>query len=398
MDGESTDRARSYTGELVSFGGFYFVYFATLGVFAPYWGLYLQSLGLAAFQIGVLVGIKQVAKVLAPNVWGPLADWSGHRLNIARLTAGGTLLAFLPLYGLDTFWAMFPVVALFAFFHAGPLPLVEGAVWDALQERGGHYGRLRLWGSIGFLVTVIGLGPLFAGWGLVRLLDVLTALFVGIVLITFLLPEPGRTNVPSQHSRVWETVRQRPVWGFFATAFLMQASHGSYYAFFSILLADFGYSEVAIGLLWGLGVFTEIFIFLYTDELVRRWGIRTILLGSLALAALRWGVIGSTSVLGWLLMAQCLHAATFATFHAAAARHTHELFPGHQRSSGFALYSSLTFGCGITLGALLSGALWDSIGGQLTFWVAAGLALMGIGVMHWTQVARSTQPLLRESR
>lgn len=379
-------------GLAVRYGGFYFLYFATLGAILPYWSLYLQSLGLAAFQIGVLVGAIQITKIFAPNVWGPLADRTGRRMAVARGTALATLLAFLPLYGLDTFWPMVPVVALFAFFHAGPLPLVEGAVWDVVQRYGAHYGRLRLWGSVGFIVTAVGLGPLLDHLGMVRLLDFLSLLFLGVFLFTFFVPEPGRGPETGGGGSLLTTLRQRPVWGFFATTFLMQASHGAYYGFFSILMADHGYSGLAIGLLWGLGVAAEVVVFVFTDQLVSRFGVRNMLAGSLVLAALRWWVTGATDLLVLLLLAQMLHAATFATFHAAAARHTHDLFPGAQRSSGFALYSSLAFGFGGGVGSLLSGGLWDSIGGPGTFWVAAGLALAGLAVMRLTGVARLASP------
>lgn len=371
------------------FGGFYFVYFATLGGILPYWSLYLQSLGLAAVQIGVLVGAIQITKILAPNVWGLLADRTGRRMTVARGTALATLLAFLPLYGLESFWPMLPVVAVFAFFHAGPLPLVEGAVWDVVQRTRAHYGRLRLWGSVGFIATAVGLGPLLDHLGMVRLLDFLTLLFLGIFLFAFAVPEPGTGHGTGSGASLLRTLRRRPVWGFFATTFLMQASHGAYYGFFSILMAAHGYSGLAIGLLWGLGVAAEVVVFLYTDQLVRRFGVRNMLAGSLALAGLRWWITGSTQLLGWLLVAQLMHAATFATFHAAAARHTHDLFPGGQRSSGFALYSSLAFGFGGGVGSLVSGFLWDWIGGAATFWVACGLALAGLAVMRATGVARA---------
>jgi len=383
----AADPAAATPTGLSRFGGFYFVYFATLGGIMPYWGLYLQSLGLAAVEIGVLVAAIQVTKIFAPNVWGPLADRSGRRMAVARVTALGALLAFLPLYGLTSFWAMLPVVAAFAFFQAGPLPLVEGAVWDLVQRYRTHYGRLRLWGSVGFIATAVGLGPLLDRLGMARLLDALVALLAAVLLFAWLVPEPGHAHASRHGGSLLGTLRRRPVWGFFATTFLMQASHGAYYGFFSILLAAHGYSGLAIGLLWGLGVAAEVAVFVYTDQLVNRFGVRSMLAGSLVLAALRWWTIGATDWLGWLLLAQTLHAATFATFHAAAARHTHDLFPGAQRSSGFALYSSLAFGFGGGVGSLLSGVLWERIGGPATFWVAAGMALAGLAVMRATGVA-----------
>lgn len=374
-------------GLALRFGGFYAVYFATLGAILPYWSLYLQDLGHAAVQIGVLVGAIQITKIFAPNVWGPLADRSGRRMGVARFTAVGTVLAFLPLFGITGFWGMLPVVALFAFFHAGPLPLVEGAVWDLVRSRGVHYGRLRLWGSLGFIVTAVGLGPILDRIGTGHLLDFLVALLAVVVVFVWLVPEPEREVQRPERGSLRAMLGRRPVWGFFAATFLMQASHGAYYGFFSILMRDAGYSGLSIGLLWGLGVLAEVVVFLFTDQLLRRVGVRAVLVASLWLAALRWMVIGATGWLPLLLAAQLLHAATFATFHAAAAQHTHDLFPPALRSSGFALYSSLAFGFGGGVGSLLSGALWDVVGGGGTFWVAGGLALAGVAVVRATGVA-----------
>jgi PPP family 3-phenylpropionic acid transporter len=282
---------------------------------------------------------------------------------------------------------MLPVVAVFAFFHAGPLPLAEGAVWDLVRNQGVHYGRLRLWGSLGFIVTAVGLGPVLEEIGTGHLLDFLVALLAAVAVLTWWLPEPERHAQRPQRGSLRAMLVQRPVWGFFAATFLMKASHGAYYGFFSILLREAGYSGLSIGLLWGLGVVAEVVVFVFTDQLLRRLGVRPVLVGSLLLATLRWAVIGSTGWLPLLLAAQLLHAATFATFHAAAAQHTHDLVPPALRSSGFALYSSLAFGFGGGVGALLSGMLWEPLGGLGTFWVAAALALAGVAVVYATDVA-----------
>ena len=234
---------------------------------------------------------------------------------------------------------------------------------------------------MGFIATAVGLGPYLDRAGMGHLLHVLTGLILAIFLCSLLVPEPAREPVSPGQTRLLSRLSQAPVWGFFATTFLMQASHGAYYGFFSILLQDHGYSRLVIGLLWGLGVLSEVGIFLITDQLVRRFGVRRLLAGSLGLAGARWLLIGATTQLGWLLLAQALHAVTFAVFHAAAARHTHDLFPKDQRSSGFALYSSLAFGFGGGVGTLLSGMLWGTIGGAATFWVAGGIALAGLAVM-----------------
>ena len=155
--------------------------------------------------------------------------------------------------------------------------------------------------------------------------------------------------------------------------FLMQASHGPYYTFFSIYLQDHGYGGLAIGALWALGVIAEIGVFLAMHRLLPRFGARPLLLASLGLTALRWVMIAElVDHPALLLLAQVLHAASFGLYHAVAISLIDRFFTGSHQGRGQAFYSSLSFGAGQAVGSFGSGLLWGAIGGAATF-VAGGV-------------------------
>lgn len=357
--------------------GFYFFYFALLGSAAPFLGLYFDHLGFSAARIGELVAIPMLMRCVAPNLWGWLGDATGQRLLIVRLGAVCTLLSFgLIFYGKSYAWLAL-VMALHAFFWHAVLPQFEVITLAHLREQASRYSQIRLWGSIGFIVAVVGLGALFERLGLNVYPVAVMAVMVGIVISSIWVPDA----VPEQRPELdgqGGFLRQlcRPgVLAFFVSVGLMQVSHGPYYTFFSIHLEALGYGRSTIGMLWALGVVAEILLFLVMAALLARFSLRQVLLASFALAAIRWLLLGTLADhLGVLLVAQLMHAATFGSFHAAAIYFVQRSFGHRQQGQGQALYATLA-GIGGALGALYSGYSWASLGPLWTFAIASLAAL-----------------------
>ena len=357
--------------------GFYFFYFALLGSAAPFLGLYFDHLGFSAARIGELVAIPMLMRCVAPNLWGWLGDATGQRLMIVRLGAVCTLLSFgLIFYGKSYAWLAL-VMALHAFFWHAVLPQFEVITLAHLREQASRYSQIRLWGSIGFIVAVVGLGALFERLGLDVYPVAVMAVMVGIVISSIWVPDA----VPEQRPELdgqGGFLRQlcRPgVLAFFVSVGLMQVSHGPYYTFFSIHLEALGYGRSTIGMLWALGVVAEILLFLVMAALLARFSLRQVLLASFALAAIRWLLLGTLAEhLGVLLVAQLMHAATFGSFHAAAIHFVQRSFGYRQQGQGQALYATLA-GIGGALGALYSGYSWASLGPLWTFAIASLAAL-----------------------
>jgi len=364
--------------------GFYFFYFAFVGAMAPFWGLYLKSLAFNAFQIGVLMSLLQVMRIFAPNIWGWVADRSGKRVAIVQIAVGLSLLSFVAVFFGSSFAWLFVAMSLMSFFWSASLPLVEATTLSHLGEKTSKYGRIRLWGSVGFIVAVIGLGYLFDYEAIRWLLWAVLGIVAALLLFSRHIPEAAVVPHHTDHLPIWHIICRPEVLVFIGAGILMAAAHGPYYTFYSIYLVDHGYAKSTIGWLWSIGVVCEIGIFLWMPRLLRRFSLRQVLLASFAFAVLRFLMIGWG--VGWvalIVVAQIFHAATFGAYHSAAVEVVHRFFKGRHQAQGQALYNSFSFGVGGTLGGLYSGLTWEMMGPQVTFSIAATFALAAFGLVAW---------------
>lgn len=359
--------------------GYYFFYFASLGALVPFWGPYLQSRGFDALAIGQLMAILVGTKIVAPMLWGHIVDQTGRRMPVVRLAALVSVIAFLGVFLAEGFWPVAIAMVLFSFFWNASLPQMEAVTFNHLRHRVSGYALIRLWGSVGFIlvVAILGLQLESAPLDLVPLW--VLSLFACIWLSTLAVPDSAPVVQDQVAPALRSLLARRDVVAFLLACFLMQSSHGVYYAFYSIHLASVGYATSAIGALWALGVIAEVMVFLVMRDLLERFGARRVLIFSLALAVLRWLLIGGfAALLPVAIFAQLLHAATFGTFHAAAIHLVHRYFRGRTQGRGQALYNSLSFGAGGAAGSLVGGLLWAELGPAVTFGVAACAAALGL--------------------
>ncbi|MCO6440447.1 MAG: MFS transporter [Nitrococcus mobilis] len=357
---------------------FYFFFFAVVGGLVPYWGAYLRSLGFGAAAIGELIAILYATKIIAPNIWGWLADRSRRRMATVRLACLMAAVAFAGmLFGRSYGWLAL-LMALFGFFWNAALPQFEANTMNHLGANDHHYSRIRLWGSMGFIAAVTGLGELTDRMGLQVVPGALLVLVTALAGASLVAPSASAQLSGASHEPFRRVLLRPNVVGFLAACYLLQASHGPFYVFYSIYLADHGYSGAAIGALWAVGVLAEIMVFLKMHRWLPQFGPRRLMTAALALAVVRWTLVGAFP--DWILLqsvAQLLHAGTFGVYHAVAIVLINRFFTGPNQGRGQALYSSLTFGAGVASGSLASGYLWSTFGEAPTWYVAAALAATG---------------------
>ena len=226
--------------------GFYFAYFAALGAIVPYFSIYLRSVGFNAAEIGELMALILISRIIAPYIWGWIADHQDQRMIVVRMAALLSAVTFAGVFVSARFWWLALVMLAFSFFWNATLPQVEAATMSHLGGRASQYARVRLWGSIGFIISVVGLGSLFdfvATWWLLPIVMVLLSL----IWVSSLLVPDRQLTVQEEHHRPLLKVFLRPdVAAFLFASFLMQASHGPYYTFYTIYLSDAGYSTALI--------------------------------------------------------------------------------------------------------------------------------------------------------
>lgn len=363
---------------------YYFFYFAFIGAFSPYFSLYLSGIRFSAWDIGVVMSLMQVMRLLGPNLWGWLAERLGQKTPIVRMAAAVSLAGFCGFFLSDAFAGVFVAMAVMGFFWSAALPLVETLTLGHLGTHGSRYGAIRLWGSVGFIVAVLGTGAALDFFPLHAVLWAGLLMLAGILACALTVPEapPEHHAAPRQSLR--RVMATREVGALLSACLLMSAGHGALYVFYSILLVDHGYSKTAVGWLWTLGVLAEIAVFWYMPRLLRTFSTRDILLFSFGCAVVRFLVIGWATDQVWLIAAaQLLHGATFGAYHAAAVAAVARLFPGPLQARGQALYGSLSFGAGGMIGGLVSGWAWDGLGSAVTFTLSAGFALLGLLVMSF---------------
>jgi len=364
----------------VQLSGFYFFYFALLGALVPYWALYLQSFGFEAQTIGLLMACLHVTRIIAPNLWGWIADKTGQRLRIVRVGAFITCCIFAAIFWQEDALGIGLVILGFSFFWNAVLPQFEVITLTHLGTDSDRYSRIRLWGSIGFIVAVLALGWLLDWVGVQWLPVVMLGIMVMIWLNALIVPNAApKQNERSSGEGFLRLLLRPQVIAFFVICFLVQFSHGAYYTFYSVLMESVGFSRGEIGILWAIGVIAEVVIFIYMHRLIQRYGLRLIMIVSLVLCVLRWLVIGVwPDVLPVMLVAQTLHAATFGALHAVGIALVHHYFSENTHGQGQALFSSLGFGAGGAAGAVVSGLMWESTGSVATFVVSSAAAMIAV--------------------
>ncbi len=368
--------------------GFYFFYFAFLGGWVPFWNLYLeQELQYTPSQIGFLSALVLGTKIVGPYLWGWLADHFGKRMQIIRF---GSLLAFLSFFGVfwrQDFVALLIVVAVYSFFWNAVLSQFEVVTLSHLKDQSHRYTQIRLWGSIGFILAVFGLGWVFDFLSLKYLPYFFVVLLAAIWLFSLLvheedkLPEnvsdstmPGIQHtdiILSSFAQFMQQLKKPRMLVFFFACFMVQFSHGPYYTFYTIYLEQLGYERITIGALWSLGVIAELILFVFMPKLFARYSLHQLLVVTLAITAVRWWLIAALAEYFWILVfAQLMHAASFGSFHAIGVEMVRRYFKQGSIGQGQAFYSAISFGAGGALGALMSGVLWDN-GANVIFAVAS---------------------------
>jgi PPP family 3-phenylpropionic acid transporter len=374
--------------------GFYLFYFTSLGIMVPYWSLYLKHLGFTPLQIGELMAILMATKIVSPNIWGWIADHTGHRMWIVRIGSLLALLTFSAIFLVEGYWGVALVMLTFSFFWNAALPQFEANTLNFLGKEHHRYSVIRLWGSIGFIIAVAVMGWVLESGSAALLPPILLGIFVTIWGVSLTVPE---VVVPPHHEAqgsLASVVKRPEVLALLFACFLMQASHGPYYTFYTIYMEGYGYSRTLIGQLWALGVIAEVGVFLIMHRMVKRHGLKRLLMAAFALTALRWGLIGALPEnLPVMLFAQLFHAASFGLFHAVAIAYFHRYFTGRHHGRGQALYSSMSFGAGGAVGAYYSGYIWETMGGDVSFYLAGGLCVLALGVV-WRFIDRAQRPVV----
>ena len=361
---------------------FYFCYYACLGSWIPYWPLYLQHIGHGAVAIGITGAVFHATRVIAPNLWAYLADRTQRRLGIIRI---GCFAAFVAILGMllgDQIGWLTLVLLVFSFFWSAVLPQFEVLTLGFLGKRSHDYGRIRLWGSWGYIAAVLAMGGFFSLYSLTYFPMLIALILLLLWFSSIAVPTPAQ-EYQEDHQSFSAALLKPQVLTFLACVVLVQISFGPYYAFFSIHLKGLGYTALQIGAIWSLAILSEIVLMLGVRHLLSGLGVYRLLLLTLVLTTLRWCILWKAGdSLTWIVLIQLLHAFSFGAFHACVIEQVRLFFPGRNHGRGQALFSSFGYGLGAVFGAAMAGFLWDPMGDSI-FVLSALFCMLALATLMW---------------
>ncbi|MCU0968912.1 MAG: MFS transporter [Rubrivivax sp.] len=371
-----------------AFGAVLFCYFATIGAFNPYAPLWFKELGFSTLAIGFIASLQAWTRIAAPYAWGWMGDHGGERVRLIRAAALAALAAAVALMFTTGPTAVAVAVVVLFLANGGVMPLTEAALAGRLQTATGtdaaRYGRVRMWGSIGFVVAVVAYGALLQAVGIEWFPQLTVAMSVLLLAAAWRLPrQADPVHTASAAPSVISVLRRPVVAWFFAAVFFHVLAHTSLYAFFSLYLDDLGYPKSAVGLLWAAAIVVEVVFFWLQGRFFDRFSAWRWLGWAAAAAVLRFvltAAFGGQAAV--LVAAQLLHALTFAAQHAACIMVVNRHFPGALRGRGQALYTVLGYGVSGVIGGAAGGWLGTAFGFASVFWAAAVAALLG-GACVW---------------
>lgn len=362
------------------FALFLFAYYGFAGTLGTYASLFFAERGMSAPQIGILMSLIQVMRIFGPNLWGWVADHTQQRVKVLRLTAVAALAACAGLLFGRSFAQLFIAMVVLNLFTSAQGPLSEALMLSGMKGDLSNYGRIRMWGSLGFIVAVMAAAYGLDWFGVGALPWICAALMVLALGAALRIREAPRAEAAHDAPALLSVLRQPAVIAFFFQAALMVAAHSALYVYYSLYLERIGYGKPVIGAMWSLGVLAEIVFFYFQASVFRRIGAQRLLQLAFAVALLRFVLIGAGA--GWLavlVIAQLLHAATFAAHHSASVVAMQRWFGGPLQARGQALYISIGYGGGGTLGGLFMALCWDKLGPHAVYYAAAGLCVAGAG-------------------
>ena len=345
-------------------------------------GVFLDGEGFSSIEIGEILAIVTASKIIGPSLWAILADKTGRQLSIIRLGALLAVAFFTLLFWFKGYWPVTFCLAVFSLFWTAILPQLEVMTLNSIRRSPKIYARIRLWGSLGFIFIAVLAGDFierfshnaFTYLGLAALI----ALFVST--LTLKQPKIHLSHITATSSITNKLVNYSFII-FFIAGLMLQISFGPYYSFFALFLRDLSYSGFVVGLLIGLAVVAEILIFIFAGQLFKSFTVKSLLIFSLFITAIRWQLLASFGDnLGLLMLSQIMHAASFGLYHSASIAFIGRHFDINQQSRGQALYIGGVYGVGGAIGAYVAGLLWlDGAGAQSAFNFAALSALIGTG-------------------
>ena len=372
---------------LISTRILYFLYFAAFGIFVTYIDIYFRSLGYSGTQIGWINSILALVAIGAGPVWGLLSDRHGSvRPYLAAAVLGSAVLAF-GISRIHSFLWVLPAVAVFGFFRQPLLPLLDSSTMRVLRRQPEMYGRQRVWGTVGFILTTWGFGLLLTRSGLTWLFTGYIGLLLLMLAVIRWLPVSGVPLVRPRWSSMRVIVKDLDWLLFTGSILLLGIGNFATHHFLGIHIKELGSDEALVGIVAALGAVTELPILFWGAPLINRFGPWRLLFFSYAISAVRLMLYGLMPAAEWAIPISLLHSVTFGVYWIAGVAYVNRLAPDNLKATAQGLlYASM--GAAGVLGGPVSGMIFDAVGAEWLFFASSIMALGAMGLLWFGRPAK----------
>ncbi|MDA8234626.1 MAG: major facilitator superfamily domain-containing protein 6 [Clostridia bacterium] len=368
----------NYNGQELLLKLFYFIFFTTFASFLPFLPLYLREIGLESGKIGVIMGIGPLVMLLAQPVWGMVSDYLQKRILVLRLTLLASSLATLLFPVTTEFTLIVLITVLYTFFQTPITPLADSIVLTHHEAAGGSFGKVRLWGSLGFALAVVVMGLWLQTTELKNMFTAVASLYLASFLVTLGLREHKKAGRQKLTGQVKDILTNKRFLLFLAYSCLVQLTFAAYNTFFGLLFTSLGGTTYTLGLAWFIAAISEIPVFLYSRTLLLRFGSRKLLVFAGLIFSLRWFFFSLVQSPVQIIFFQVLQSLSFGVFYFSAVNYVNHIVPSQLRSTGQSLFAALGFGLGATLGNFLGGMMVDQVGLSAMFMASGFLCLAAV--------------------
>ena len=380
------------------FAFFYFLAFSAVSFYGTYGSLYFKRRGVSDVQLGLLYSIPAWVGIFGPMVWGLISD-ALHQRKLPSFLMHFIPAILFPLFWFwngDSFLLLCVMMGVFTFFFTPSIPLADAWTLDHIARRGGDYGRLRSWGSVGFVTALLLSILILKKSSMSSARDLLPVFFVfsGFRLLSavYLLTLPdyhSRAKHPKLRLRSLRPYLHPFAITFFLAVFMIRFLFSPYYTFFTIFLDHQGIADNLKGIFWIVAVGAEIGLIAVSGSLLKLFGPVPLLLAGLAATAFRMFIYSLGPPWYVILAVQSLHAFTYGAFHVASIQIINRITPEEFRASGQTFYSAL-LGIGGVVGITMGG-IWSQHYGLLGMFriisiiATASVVLFAVLFSIWTQ-------------
>jgi PPP family 3-phenylpropionic acid transporter len=373
---------------------YWFLYFGGLGIFFPYYSLYLrENAGLSGTEVGVVLSILPLVGIFAQPFWGQVADRTGARSALLVFLTLCSAFAYASLAFVGGFFGLVVMTALLAVFSTAVLPLSVSVTLAALRDASPYaFGLTRVWGTIGYLVFVVafpwGLHRAQSSWdlgtrgrtlsepGLELMFIVAGALVLMACFVGPLLPRVGAVALRSEQGDWRVLLRSKTVLRLLFFTFAAYLSLQGPMGLFPVFIRSRGGDIDTVSGMWVLMLLVEVPLIAFSGLGLQRIGERGLLAVGVLAGGIRWVVCGLTADWRILYPIQLLHGVTVTGLMLGAPLYLEAVVPERLRSTGQGVLAMIGVGCGGILSNVFSGWLLEHVGTSVPYLIGGLTALL----------------------